>query len=61
MKTTDTAHFSAREADGLEPPTDLKTPTDLSPNAVGAISAALRELLADVFALYVKQKISTST
>jgi starvation-inducible DNA-binding protein len=56
MKTTDTAHSRAREADGLEPPTYLKTPTDLSPNAVGAISTALRELLADVFALYVKTK-----
>jgi len=53
---TDTAHSSAKEPDGLKPPADLKTPTDLSPNAVGAISTALRELLADVFALYVKTK-----
>lgn len=56
MKTTDTAHSSAREANGLKPPADLKTPTDLSPKAVGAISTALRELLADVFALYIKTK-----
>src|SRR5229473_3211597 len=56
MKTTDRAHSSAREADGPKPPTDLKTLTDLSPDAVGAISTALRELLADAFALYVKTK-----
>src|ERR1039458_5948381 len=34
----------------------LKTPTDLSPKAVADISDALRPLLADVFALYVKTK-----
>jgi len=32
------------------------TPTDLSPDAVAEISNALRELLADVFALYLKTK-----
>src|ERR1700733_10818384 len=32
------------------------TPTDLSPAAVAAISETLRQLLADVFALYVKTK-----
>jgi starvation-inducible DNA-binding protein len=32
----------------------LETPTDLKHNAVGDISGALRILLADVFALYVK-------
>jgi starvation-inducible DNA-binding protein len=34
----------------------LGTPTDLSPAAVAAISETLRQLLADVFALYVKTK-----
>jgi starvation-inducible DNA-binding protein len=34
----------------------LDTPTDLSPAAVAAISETLRQLLADVFALYVKTK-----
>jgi starvation-inducible DNA-binding protein len=34
----------------------LRTPTDLSPEGVAEISRALRELLADVFALYVKTK-----
>jgi len=32
------------------------TPTDLSPAAVAAISETLRQLLADVFALYLKTK-----
>jgi starvation-inducible DNA-binding protein len=36
--------------------TSLGTPTDLSPAAVAAISETLRQLLADVFALYVKTK-----
>ena len=34
----------------------LRTPTDLSREGVSEISSALRELLADVFALYVKTK-----
>src|SRR5882724_10674504 len=34
----------------------LKTPTDLSRKGVGEISSALRQLLADVFALYLKTK-----
>src|SRR5437879_3417773 len=34
----------------------LKTPTDLSRKGVGEISGALRQLLADMFALYVKTK-----
>ncbi len=34
----------------------LATPTDLKSNAVGDISGALRILLADMFALYVKTK-----
>ena len=35
---------------------DLDTPTDLSPDAVTKISAALNVLLADAFALYLKTK-----
>jgi starvation-inducible DNA-binding protein len=35
---------------------EKKTPTDLSPTAVLEISNALRQLLADVFGLYVKTK-----
>jgi starvation-inducible DNA-binding protein len=34
----------------------LATPTDLKPEGVAAVSAELRGLLADVFALYVKTK-----
>lgn len=34
----------------------LKSQTDLSPASVAAISEALRHLLADVFALYIKTK-----
>jgi starvation-inducible DNA-binding protein len=34
----------------------LKTPTDLSRKGVGEIASALRQLLADVFVLYVKTK-----
>lgn len=34
----------------------LKTPTDLDPKGVAAIADELRQLLADVFALYVKTK-----
>jgi len=34
----------------------LQTPTDLSPNRVRDIANELRQLLADVFALYVKSK-----
>jgi starvation-inducible DNA-binding protein len=34
----------------------LHTPTDLRPDAVGAVSAELNKLLADTFALYLKTK-----
>jgi starvation-inducible DNA-binding protein len=34
----------------------LETPTDLKPNAVPAIAAALNAVLADAFALYLKTK-----
>ena len=56
MKTSEATHSRVRETDGLEAPTELRTPTDLTRNGVEAISTALRELLADVFALYVKTK-----
>jgi starvation-inducible DNA-binding protein len=38
------------------PTTALEVPTDLSQNSVEQISGVLRELLADVFVLYVKTK-----
>jgi starvation-inducible DNA-binding protein len=53
---TETAHPRAKGTNGFETPANLKTPTDLSPDSVAAVSGALRELLADVFALYVKTK-----
>jgi starvation-inducible DNA-binding protein len=56
MRTSETTHSKVAETDGRETPTDLKTPTDLSRNAVDVIAKALRELLSDVFALYVKTK-----
>jgi starvation-inducible DNA-binding protein len=37
-------------------PPALDTPTDLSPNAVGDLSAALNAILADTYALYLKTK-----
>ncbi|MGA8407058.1 MAG: DNA starvation/stationary phase protection protein [Candidatus Acidiferrales bacterium] len=36
--------------------TPLEIPTDLTPSGVAEISASLRQMLADVFALYVKTK-----
>ena len=39
----------------------LATPTDLSSAATRDISAALNQILADVFALYLKTRISTGT
>jgi starvation-inducible DNA-binding protein len=56
MKTTEMPHSKTKERNGVETPADLATPTDLGRDAVEAISSALRELLADVFALYVKTK-----
>jgi starvation-inducible DNA-binding protein len=46
------------ETKTAEPPSakELRTPTDLTVDAVEEISAALRHLLADVFALYMKTK-----
>ena len=50
MKKTDTTQSEERQIDALT------TPTDLSREGVREISSALRQLLADVFALYVKTK-----
>jgi starvation-inducible DNA-binding protein len=50
MKKNDPTESEARERDALE------IPTDLSHDGVVEISDALRQLLADVFALYVKTK-----
>jgi starvation-inducible DNA-binding protein len=50
MAKTATTQLEKREKDVLE------IPTDLSPNGVAEISRALRQLLADVFTLYVKTK-----
>src|SRR2546426_8970201 len=50
MKTSNEIQLETREIDPLD------TPTDLSHDAVREISTALRRLLADVFALYVKTK-----
>src|SRR5664280_1302660 len=50
MAKSDATQLEERENDAL------KTPTDLSRKGVGEISSALRQLLADVFALYVKTK-----
>jgi starvation-inducible DNA-binding protein len=50
MNTTQTKHENGR----VNPA--LATPTDLSKQGVAAIADELRELLADVFALYMKTK-----
>ena len=50
MKTSYATQLEEREQEGLV------TPTGLSRGAVLEISSALRELLADVFALYLKTK-----
>jgi starvation-inducible DNA-binding protein len=50
MAKNDAAQSKGRERDALQ------TPTDLSRKGVEEISAELRRLLADVFALYVKTK-----
>jgi starvation-inducible DNA-binding protein len=50
MTTTETARRAPRGT------TALKTPTDLAPKGVAAIEGELRQLLADVFALYIKSK-----
>src|SRR5258707_9995913 len=50
MKKSNAIQLDTRESDPLD------TPTDLSRDAVLEISTALRQLLADVFALYLKTK-----
>jgi starvation-inducible DNA-binding protein len=50
MAKTAPTKMPRRESNGF------KTPTDLSQKGVAEISASLRHLLADVFALYVKTK-----
>src|SRR5258708_34450761 len=50
MKTSNEIQLETREIDPLD------TPTDLSHDAVREISTALRQLLADVFVLYLKTK-----
>src|ERR1700747_2548670 len=50
MRKSDTTQSEGQERSALQ------TPTDLSQDGVTEISAALRQLLADVFALYVKTK-----
>src|SRR5436189_2677428 len=50
MAKTDAVQLDVRESDALE------TPTDLDRKGVTEISSSLRQLLADVFALYVKTK-----
>lgn len=47
---------SAAKAKRLATQTNGETHTDLKPEAVGEITAVLRQLLADVFSLYVKTK-----
>jgi starvation-inducible DNA-binding protein len=50
MAKTGASQLEARATEVLE------TPTDLNPRSVVEITGSLRELLADVFALYVKTK-----
>jgi starvation-inducible DNA-binding protein len=50
MKKNDSTESNAKET------STLQTPTDLDPEGVKEISLVLRQLLADVFALYVKTK-----
>ena len=51
--------FNSGKEETMSPPRarpELESPTDLDPKATRDISAALRALLADVFALYLKTK-----
>ena len=50
MRKNDATQLKGQETDTFE------TPTDLSRDAVVEISSSLRQLLADVFALYIKTK-----
>src|SRR3954452_24087184 len=49
-------HDSETKAPEAPSARELRTPTDLAADAVEALSDALRHLLADVFALYMKTK-----
>src|SRR6185503_18482916 len=51
MTRSETGHARQKQSSAA-----LQTPGDLSRDAVEEISAALREMLADVFALYLKTK-----
>ena len=55
MAKTDAVQLDVRDRNAL------KTPTDLDRKGVTEITSSLRELLADVFALYLKTRISTGT
>jgi starvation-inducible DNA-binding protein len=48
------ANSAQKSSDKVSP--ELDTPTDLSPEAVQKISAAVNPLIADAFALYLKTK-----
>ena len=50
MRKSDATQLKRQETDTFD------TPTDLSRDAVLEISSGLRQLLADVFALYIKTK-----
>jgi starvation-inducible DNA-binding protein len=50
MRKNDATQLKRQETDSFD------TPTDLSHDAVAEISSGLRQLLADVFALYIKTK-----
>jgi starvation-inducible DNA-binding protein len=52
--TVSKANSAQKSSDKVSP--ELDTPTDLSPEAVEKISAAVNPLIADAFALYLKTK-----
>jgi starvation-inducible DNA-binding protein len=52
-----TSGHDSKGSSGSPPvPSQLATPTDLAPQAVQAVTAAINPLIADAFALYVKSK-----
>ena len=53
MAKTMAPKTTRRESNGFKTPT---TPTDLNQKGVAEITASLKQLLADVFALYLKTK-----
>src|SRR5262245_44082228 len=55
--TPTTSGHDSKGSSGSPPvPSQLATPTDLAPQAVQAVTAAINPLIADAFALYVKTK-----